>query len=105
MPSALAVWDIWLSTDFYDLLRVSVVILTATACVIVGALTRLAGLLWPGLLSAMTALAPTVLVAGLLFGAWIPLLIGGVVLIFVGARLEKLRRAGREVAVWIAHLR
>ena len=85
-------------------LRIFLVLLVASACVAIGAVKQLAGVLLPGLAALVIVLIPITLLLTLVTGVWIPLLIGGAGLLFVGARLEYVRRQGRAVAVWLSHL-
>jgi hypothetical protein len=91
-------------TDAAALLRTSIVLLVGAGLIWYGGSRRLGGLIVaPGLCIALIA-ATRLLDAASHVPVWIPLVIGGCVLLAVGARFERLAGQGRRVSDWVATL-
>ncbi|MCB0915157.1 MAG: hypothetical protein H6525_02805 [Actinobacteria bacterium] len=102
VPTAtMAVLDL---ADDDSLVRFWLVLTVSAALVVLGTVRQLAGVLVPALLSLLIAVAPVALELVEALPVWVPLATIGVLLLLIGARFEHVRRRGKQVAGWIAHL-
>jgi hypothetical protein len=79
-------------------------LLLGAVVLVLGVRWSWAGLVVPGLLSIAFVVLPVLLQLAGDAPVWVPLTIGGVGLIAIGARLEATRRQGRRVIDWAVHL-
>ena len=86
-------------------LRFWVLVLVCAAAVVAGALARVVGLLLPAALALVIAVVPVILAYTATISTWIPLTIGGLLLLGVGVRFEQARFQTRKFAHWLRLLR
>jgi hypothetical protein len=87
------IWRFWLTLGL------------AVAGLAIGLRLLLAGLVWPSALALVVLAVPVVVRWTQAAPMWVPLSLGGLALLVIGARFEATRRTGRQAGEWVSTLR
>ncbi|MFM2437424.1 MAG: hypothetical protein RLZ55_233 [Actinomycetota bacterium] len=85
--------------------RFWIVVLVSAGLTVAGAVLRVAGLFVPAALALAIATLPVILAYTAAISTWIPLTVGGLLLIGVGVRFEQARYETRRLLHWLRDLR
>jgi hypothetical protein len=103
VPSAVALWpDPW---SGQSLVRFLAVLGVGTVLLVVGVRRSLLGVVAPAALALCIAGTAEVWETLDLFPRWVALTLAGAVMLFLGARIEWLKRGGEQVGHWLGTLR